>query len=280
MDIFRGRPLLIATRHGKDRVLAPILEAGLGVSCRAIPELDTDILGTFTGEVERTLPPLEAAREKCRMAMDLSGHDLALASEGSFGPHPSIPFLPADEEFLLLVDRRNALEVAVRECSLRTNFSYSLVSSEDELLTFAEAASFPSHALILRGAPTTHAGIRKGIASREDLLEAFYALLKEHGSVHVETDMRAMCNPTRMEVIEAAGRRLLELCLSECPSCKRPGFGVRDVRRGLPCAGCGNPTRGIIARILRCDGCGQYREDAYPDGVREEDPGRCDQCNP
>ena len=146
MNIFRGRPLLIATRHGKDGVLAPILEAGLGVSCRAVPELDTDILGTFTGEVERTLPPLEAAREKCRMAMDLTGHDLALASEGSFGPHPSIPFLPADEEFLLLVDRRNALEVAVRECSLRTNFSSSLVSSEDELLTFAEAASFPSHA--------------------------------------------------------------------------------------------------------------------------------------
>jgi len=280
MDIFRGRVLLIATRHGKEGVLAPILEPGLGVVCQAVPELDTDRLGTFTGEVERVLSPLDAAREKCRLAMELTGHDLAIASEGSFGPHPSLPFLPADEEFLLLMDRRNALEIAVRECSLHTNFSSAQVCSVEELMAFARGVSFPSHALILRGGPTDPSGTMKGVDRMEDLVEGFQSLLARHGSVQVETDMRAMCNPTRMGVIEEAGRKLLERCLSICPTCARPGFWVREVRTGLPCAQCGAPTRGVIARVLRCDGCGHTREDAYPDGIMVSDPGRCDVCNP
>lgn len=278
--MFRGRVLLIATRHGKEGVLAPILEQGLGVVCHAVAELDTDLLGTFTGEVERVLSPLDAAREKCRLAMELTGHDLALASEGSFGPHPSIPFLPADEEYLLLADRRNAIEIVVRECSLRTNFSSAQVSTEYELMAFASAVSFPSHALILRGGDSELTGILKGITRMEDLLAGFHAMRERHGSVQVETDMRAMYNPTRMGVIEEAGRKLLERCLSSCPSCGRPGFGVLQVRTGLPCAQCGTPTRGVIARVLCCEGCGHSREDAYPDGIREEDPGRCDVCNP
>ena len=280
MDIFRGRVLLIATRHGKENVLAPILEPGLGVVCQTVPELDTDQLGTFTGEVERVLPPLDAAREKCRLAMELTGHDLAIASEGSFGPHPSLPFLPADEEFLLLVDRRNALEIAVRECSPRTNFSSAQVSTEEELMAFARGVFFPSHALILKSGPSEPTGIRKGISRMDDLLAGFQSLLERHGSVQVETDMRAMYNPTRMGVIEEAGRKLVERCLASCPSCGRPGFGVREVRTGLPCAQCGIPTRGVIASVLRCEGCGHCREDAYPDGITEADPGRCDACNP
>lgn len=280
MDIFRDRLLLLATRHGKERILAPILEPGLGVRCTVVPGLDTDRLGTFTGEVERTLAPLEAAREKCRMAMDLTGHDLAVASEGSFGPHPSIPFVPADEEWLLLVDRRQGLEVAVRVCSLHTNFSATLVASEAELRDFAAAASFPSHALILRPSPTEAAGIVKGITRMQDLAEGFRSLRDAYGTVHVETDMRAMYNPTRMEVIAQTGRKLVDRCLSVCPVCGRPGFAVRDLRTGLPCAGCGAPTRGVLARILACEGCGHRREEMYPDGITREDPGRCDVCNP
>lgn len=280
MDNFRGRVLLIATRHGKEGVLAPILESGLGVVCRVVPELDTDQLGTFTGEVERVLSPLDAAREKCRLAMEMTGHDLAVASEGSFGPHPSVSFLPADEELLLLVDRRHALEIAVRECSLRTNFSSAQVSTEDELMSFARGVSFPSHALILRGGPADTSGIIKGLTRTDELLAGFQTLLERQGSVRVETDMRAMCNPTRMGVIEGAGRKLLGLCLSACPACGHPGFTVREVRTGLPCADCGAPTRGLLARILRCEGCGYRREETHPDGIDPEDPGRCDVCNP
>lgn len=36
--------------------------------------------------------------------MELTGADLALVSEGSFGAHPTAFFLPANEEWLVLLD--------------------------------------------------------------------------------------------------------------------------------------------------------------------------------
>ena len=63
--MFKGRNLIIATKHGKEKVIAPIVEKELGVKCFVTKDLDTDILGTFTGEVERKDDPLTAARKKC-----------------------------------------------------------------------------------------------------------------------------------------------------------------------------------------------------------------------
>ena len=56
--MFQNRQLLIATKHNKERVIAPLLEEALGVTCVVNDTFDTDTLGTFTGEVERTLDPL------------------------------------------------------------------------------------------------------------------------------------------------------------------------------------------------------------------------------
>ena len=112
--MFKGRKLIIATKHGKEKVIAPFLEQGLGVKCFVAIDLDTDKLGTFTGEVERNDDPLTTARNKCYMAMDLTNCDLAIASEGSFGPHPTIFFIPADDEILIFVDKINGVEIIVR----------------------------------------------------------------------------------------------------------------------------------------------------------------------
>ena len=51
--MFEGRRLVIATKHGKEAVLAHILERELGVLCFTMPQFDSDIFGTFSGEVER-----------------------------------------------------------------------------------------------------------------------------------------------------------------------------------------------------------------------------------
>ncbi|MFM8711078.1 MAG: DUF6671 family protein, partial [Sphingomonadales bacterium] len=88
--LFTGRKLLIATKHKKEIVLSPLLEAALGVHCFTDDRLDTDLLGTFTGEIERLDDPLTTARKKCEQGMALTGCDLAVASEGSFGAHPSL----------------------------------------------------------------------------------------------------------------------------------------------------------------------------------------------
>ena len=102
--MFEGRRLVIATKHGKEALIAPIFERELGVHCFTLPTFDSDLFGTFSGEVERLDDALLTARLKCEKAMEIAQCDLAIASEGSFGSHPSFYFLPADDEVILLVD--------------------------------------------------------------------------------------------------------------------------------------------------------------------------------
>jgi hypothetical protein len=51
--MFEGRRLLIATKHHKEQVIAPVFEKELAVQCFTSDEFDTDSLGTFSGEIER-----------------------------------------------------------------------------------------------------------------------------------------------------------------------------------------------------------------------------------
>ena len=134
---FEGRQLVIASMHQKEQVLKPLLEAGLKVTVSVAIGLNTDLLGTFSGEVARIADPLTTARKKCELAMQLIGCDLAIASEGSFGPHPSAFFLPANEEWLLLIDRKHQLEIHARHLSTATNFAGQEFSSLEELEAFA-----------------------------------------------------------------------------------------------------------------------------------------------
>jgi len=115
--MFKGRTLLIASKHEKEKVITPILEKVLGVKCIVAKNFDTDELGTFTGEIERTDDPITTVRKKCQLAMEVSNCDMAIASEGSFGPHPSVFFVSADDEFLIFIDKKNGLEIIARELS-------------------------------------------------------------------------------------------------------------------------------------------------------------------
>jgi len=47
--MFERRRLIIATKHQKEQVIAPLLENTLGVSCFIDESFDTDTLGTFSG---------------------------------------------------------------------------------------------------------------------------------------------------------------------------------------------------------------------------------------
>lgn len=107
---FHGKTFYFATKHGKEELLKPLL-AELGMDCVAIP-VDTDVFGTFSGEVERTGSVRETLRKKIKAAADQhSEAQLILASEGSFGPHPLIGFMQTDLESLLLWDRETGREI-------------------------------------------------------------------------------------------------------------------------------------------------------------------------
>lgn len=113
METFAGRALCIATMHGKERVIAPVLEARLGVRCVLPPAgFDSDRFGTFSGDVPRRGTAREIARSKAEAGMDATGLDLAVASEGSFGPHPEAFLVQVGAELVLLVDRRHGIEIA------------------------------------------------------------------------------------------------------------------------------------------------------------------------
>lgn len=278
--MFQERKLVIATKHKKESVIAPILEKELGVCCFIDTAFDTDILGTFTGEIERALDPISTAREKCLRAMELNNCDLGVASEGSFGPHPYMFFVNADDEFLIFIDNKNGIEVIVRELSTSTNFNGRQIQNQRELLEFANQTEFPKHGLILRKSKDENIDIYKGITNVEVLKRTFEYLHSRYNSVYVETDMRAMYNPTRMSVIEKATQKLVQKIKSTCPQCQMPGFGITEARKGLECNLCGSPTSSTLSYIYVCQHCKFTKEEMYPNKKTTEDPAYCDYCNP
>jgi hypothetical protein len=278
--MFSNRTLLIVTKHRKEKVLAPLFEKALGVKCIVADKYDTDALGTFSGEKERKDDAFTTARKKCNEAMDLYGCDLAVASEGSFGPHPAIFMAPADDELVLFADRKNGLEIYARELSLHTNFSASQIKSREELDAFLDCVKFPSHAVILKKDQQSTQGMVKGITSPEVLYSLSEDLLAKNGSVFLETDMRAMHNPTRMEVIATAAKKLAAKISSLCPQCSTPGFDITAAEPGLPCIQCRYPTASVLKYVYSCSKCSYTKEEFYPHHKKFEDPMYCDMCNP
>lgn len=278
--MFKGRNLLIATKHKKEKVIAPILEKELGVRCFTTDCFDTDELGTFSGEIDRKDDPITTVRRKCLLAMELNNCDLGLASEGSFGPHPSLFFIPANEEFLIFIDKQHDIEIIAREISTDTNFNEAEIKTKDELDSFIQQAKFPSHGLIIKKAKNEFSDVVKGINNLTKLHETFNHFLNSYGTAYIETDMRAMENPTRMSVIEKATYKLAYKINSLCPECKTPGFGITDAKQGLPCERCNLPTRSTLSHIYTCQKCSFTKEEKYPNNKLKEDPTYCDFCNP
>lgn len=278
--MFRGRTLLVVTKHGKDKVISPIMEKKLGVKCLVTENFDTDMLGTFTGDVDRKDDPIITARKKCLLALELTNYDLAVASEGSFGPHPSLFFVPADDEFLVFIDKKNNLEIIARELSIKTNFNGTEIKTERELLDLVKKAKFPSHRLIVRKSKDDLSEMVKGIGDKYLLKNTFKFFLNNYGSAFIETDMRAMYNPTRLRVIEKATKKLADKIKTGCPECGTPGFGITEARKGLPCKICNYPTNSTLSYIYSCMKCSFSKEKKYPDNKYKEDPMWCDLCNP
>ncbi len=277
---WKNRRGCIVSMHKKQEVIAPLLSSELGIICTPLEAVDTDALGTFSGEVERKGSPLEALRAKCQLAIDCGWDDIVIASEGSFGPHPQMYFAYADDEWVMLKDVKHNLEILGRHVSSHTNFNAKEVSDWKALQLFAEQVKFPSHALILRPAVDVYSEMQKGISTWEKLEEVFHSLKETFGSVYVETDMRAHFNPSRMAVIQRATEDLVRMLKSVCPSCNAPGYGVVEVFPGLPCESCGMPTASTLKHLYRCQHCSHSSEHLCPRGKKKESPMYCSFCNP
>lgn len=277
---YQDLTLVIATKHEKEIVLKPLLEKTLGVHCVVPSGIDTDKLGMFSGEIERTLDPLSAAREKCLLALSMTDAQLAVASEGSFYPHPQVGFVSVNEELLLFMDVKRNIEVHVKHLSTETNFDKVEVSSFSEIEEFAHKVGYPSHGIILKLVDDKSSKVYKDIENLDDLKNIFELKRKKITKIEVETDMRAHRNPTRMKVIAEAGEKLNGALKSNCPKCNTIGFAAVDSRPGLKCKNCGLPTRSTFFHVYECKACHFSENRYFPNGKESEDPMYCDFCNP
>jgi len=277
---YSGRRVALLTQHGKERVIAPVLDAALGCRVEWVGGFDTDTLGTFARDIPRAGTQLEAARRKARIGMELSGLPLGLASEGAFGPDPMAGLFPWNVELLVFIDDERGIEVTGM-AQQATRFAHLLTDDWEQAVQFARKAGFPEHHLVVRPQGQDDPRIEKGLAGWTALEAAFNQARgeAENGRVFLENDLRAHAHPFRMDVIRLAAVDLAAKLYSLCPACGTPGFQVMERLSGLPCADCGAPTREIRADIHGCIKCA-HRETRARVGAELADPGRCDYCNP
>ena len=276
---YQGKTVACLTQHGKVSLIAPILEPALGCRIAQASGYDTDLLGTFTPEVNRIDGQIDTARRKARLGMELNGVSLGIASEGAFVADPFGGMMPWNIEVLIWLDDEHQLEVVgIAQGPARQ--LQRVVHSVEELEIFTREAGFPDHHLVLRPDPPRDSSVHKGLHQWAALTQAFQTCLdaSSHQRVYAEHDLRAFCNPTRQQMIRQAAMDLLSKIQSYCPRCAQPGFSISGHTPGLPCLWCGHPTR--LAQSVRwsCASCGYSREEATE--ARHAKPERCDRCNP
>ena len=274
-----GAIFSLLTRHGKEKVVSPVLGAKLGCKILHTDGYDTDLLGTFSRERKRAGSQIEAARSKARIGMELTGLKRGIASEGAFGPDPFTGLMQWNIEMLVMIDDEKGFEltgIAQRP----GRFSHCFCKSWAEAEEFAVNAGFPGHHLVVRPDHQEDPRIEKGISDWEALRLSFDRALREsdNGMVFMENDLRAHANPDRMETIRLAALDLCEKVLSLCPACGAPGFWLSEYVRGLPCADCGMPTRCPMSEIWKCTACTFHEQRGL--NSDSASPQHCDRCNP
>lgn len=275
-----GQTVFFATKHRKERALSPVLRT-LDMNCVSL-DIDTDQFGTFSGEIERKGTILETLRKKTAEVFKKEPRArLALASEGSFGPHPFIGFVSSDHEALLLVDRELNREFYVEEIFTETNVAERVVSSIEEIKDFLPLVKFPSHALIVHP-EKNRTVLFKGVGTEEELKRAIKESLNQSPSrrAKVSTDMRAHFNPTRMAMIGKVAQKLHRRLSSFCPHCEAVGFWPIKSLEGLPCQECRRPSRAVKEWVWSCEGCQFEERRPREDGKEFVNPGQCEWCNP
>lgn len=278
---YAGLVAVLATKHAKLPLIGPPLERVVGLRVETVA-VDTDTLGTFTGDIPRLGSPLETAVAKARLGMAVTGRSLGIASEGSIGPDPAIPFVVADQELVVLVDDDADIIVWEAHSSWDIVAATTTVGPGDNLEQFLTKAGFPTHQLIVRPNSGEIRPIYKGIVSIGELTAAVAecAALATDGLACVETDLRAHVCPSRRTIIADAAERLALRLAARCPACGAPGWGRVDTMLGVPCDSCGTEVARPWAEIDGCLACEHRATRPVIPPETRADPRECPFCNP
>ncbi len=267
----------MATKHDKAKLVTQHFKDILDMAVQEVL-VDTDVFGTFAGEIERVGTPLETAVKKAQLGIKTSGNPYAIASEGSVGPDPFFGFVNANIETMVFVDTE--LDIQVHE-TIKSNeiTAFSTATLKNDLGLFLQKADFPNHAVIVK--PHIGQGAHKGIRDLRTLEKAITDSRDQSadGEAIIESDLRAMCSPSRQKNIAAVGLKLAQRLSHTCPECRTPGWGLKSYIRGVECSQCGDFSEEAINReIMGCFKC----EFTVPGAVINLtlDPARCMSCNP
>jgi len=283
-DFYAGRIAVLATMHGKELAIAAPFSKRLGLTLSVTRGLNTDHLGTFTGDVPRSGTIKETAVTKARLGMRATGLPVGVASEGSYGPHPQLPLIPAGLECMVLVD--DARNIIISEHSIDKAPAYGSTQAAhiENIEVWLRRFGFPSHAVIVQpnvqddSSPSFH----KGLQSKSAVAAAIKRCsdLSHDGIALVTTDMRAHLNPTRMKTLAVLAEKLANRIAVTCPTCRTPGYGQVGAEKGLPCSWCDRPSELTAREILGCVACDYREERPRSDGIHRADPSDCASCNP
>ena len=267
----------LVTRHAKEAIIAPILRDALGWHVVTNREFDTDQLGTFSGETPRTTSALGCARQKARLACELTGLPKGLGSEGSFDDGPYGGLLPWDQELVTLFDQeQNWCMSGIAHGP--SPHHQCVVQTEQQLVRFINEIE-TTQGVILYPQSRPPDTLFKGLRGHEAVLHAYRTCQgRHHEAVVVEFDLRAMHFAARRQIIAQATHNLVARWRSRCPACQRQGFWPDHIIDGLPCQLCHGPSNAIARRIAVCEGC--QHEQAYPVQAVFADPVHCSHCNP
>lgn len=259
---------VLLTKHQKANAIAPVLNP-LGFIVEEYSEFDTDSLGTFSGEIERTLSPKDCALEKAKRACELTGCDIGLGSEGSFGGGPMPGFMNWNSEIICFYQKPS--DTAIFAFAEGPTKADNLKANNlEELCT--KANRLPGQYWIYRGEQKLFKGLSPGAFPQ------MTAAGELQYPVKLEPDLRAMHCPERQGMIKKAAEDLAKRLLSPCPKCQAVDFVVKATEKGLPCHACHLPTNSIRYRIKRCDNCG-YEEKVHVE-QQFADAATCSFCNP
>lgn len=277
---YSGARIALTSKHQKLKLIKPVFDELIRCELFEI-EIDTDQLGTFTGEIERNAPPKETAILKARLGMKASNNLVGVASEGSIGADPLIPFIHSDIEYMVLVDDEHDIVISEMYRSLDIKAAAITTAPGNNIDDFLRRADFPNHGLIVRPNDKQFANVFKGITDRNHLTDSINSSSEQShdGLVVIESDFRAHFSPSRQKNIAHLAKLLALRVTQCCPECKCPGWGRVGYEKGLKCSDCElfNPEviRQEILGCVRCDHktLGEVLETSLS-------PARCNFCNP
>jgi hypothetical protein len=277
--MYNGINIILASKHKKEQAIQQPFEEAFNAKIFVPHDYDTDKFGTFTGEIPREGTAYETVIAKAKQACISYHFDYAIANEGSFGPHPAIYFAASDIELMSFIDIRNDIVVVESEITTETNYGHLDIKISDNYDEFLEKIKFGSHGLILRALGENRI-LAKGVNEVDNLRHLLKSNFRQYQTIRLETDMRAMMNPTRMKVINKLAVKLVSRLKQACKQCNTPGFGKVSVSGRLLCEDCGSETELYQHRVLECIKCDYQEYLPRADGLTKSDSKYCPYCNP